>query len=201
MEVDLVHRHDLGVASAGRAALQAEAGTERGLAQTDDRLPADAVERIAEADRRRRLALAGRGRVDRRHKNELAVGSVPETAKKIILELGDEAAEGMQGGFGRADLRGDLRNRLQTRSPRDFDVRPHERPIPRNPAAGRPRNTANESSGLQRFASTNPVARLERVPQATTTFRIAGWGGANLPPPRASHKPASPLFAPPDETP
>jgi hypothetical protein len=65
MEVDLVHRHDLGVASARRASFQAEAGAERGFAQTDDGLPADAVERVAEADRRCRLALAGRRRVDR----------------------------------------------------------------------------------------------------------------------------------------
>src|SRR5271155_4123014 len=95
MEVDLVHRRDLSVTSARRASLQAEARPERGLAQADDRLLADAVERIAEADGGRRLALARRGGGDRGHKNELAAGSVPETAKKIILELGDEAAEGM----------------------------------------------------------------------------------------------------------
>src|SRR5271154_4919339 len=130
MEVDLVHRHDLRVASARRASLQAETGTERGLAQADDRLVADAVERVAETDRCRRLALARRRRADRGHKNELAVGSVPETAKKIILELGDEAAERKQGGFGRADLGGDLRDRAQPRSVCDFDVSPHERPPP-----------------------------------------------------------------------
>ena len=65
MEVDLLHRRDLGVAPAGRAPLDAEAGPERRLAQADDRLPADAVERVAEADGGRRLALAGRGRADR----------------------------------------------------------------------------------------------------------------------------------------
>ena len=99
MEVDLVHRDNLGVAAAGRAALHAEARPERRLAQADDRFPADAVERVAEADGGCRLALARRGRADRRHKNELAVRAVRETAKKIILELGDEAAERAQGGF------------------------------------------------------------------------------------------------------
>ena len=39
--------------------------------------------------------------------------------------------KGMQGGFGRADLGGDLRDRLQTRAARDFDVRLHKRPNPR----------------------------------------------------------------------
>ena len=35
MEIDVLHRHDLGIAAAGRAALDAEAGPERGLAQAD----------------------------------------------------------------------------------------------------------------------------------------------------------------------
>ena len=51
-------------------------------------------------------------------------GRFERAAKKIIFELGDEAAERAQGGFGRADLRGDLGDRLQARSARDFDVRP-----------------------------------------------------------------------------
>src|SRR3546814_6322581 len=37
VEVDVLHRHDLGVAAAGRAALHAEARTDAGLAQTEDR--------------------------------------------------------------------------------------------------------------------------------------------------------------------
>src|SRR3546814_2897464 len=48
VEVDVLHRHDLGVAAAGRAALHAEARTDAGLAQTDRRLPAPAVERSDE---------------------------------------------------------------------------------------------------------------------------------------------------------
>ena len=60
MEIDVLHRHDLGVAAAGRAALHPEAGSERGLADANDRLLADEVQRIAQADRGRGLALAGR---------------------------------------------------------------------------------------------------------------------------------------------
>ena len=44
VEVDVLHRHDLGIAAAGGAALDAEAGPERGLAQAHHRLLADAVE-------------------------------------------------------------------------------------------------------------------------------------------------------------
>src|SRR3546814_14745532 len=73
VEVDVLHRHHLGVAAAGGAALHAEAGPERGLAQAHHRLLADPVEAVAEADGGRRLALAGRRRRDRRHQDELAV--------------------------------------------------------------------------------------------------------------------------------
>ena len=62
VEVDVLHRHHLRVAAAGRAALHAEHRAERRLAQADDRLLADAVERIAQADRRGRLAFARRRR-------------------------------------------------------------------------------------------------------------------------------------------
>ena len=41
MQVDVFHRHDLRVAAARRAALHAEHGPERGLAQADHRLLAD----------------------------------------------------------------------------------------------------------------------------------------------------------------
>ena len=93
MEVDLLHGRDLGAAPASRAPLDPETGAERGLAQTHDRLLADAVQRVAEADGGRRLALAGGGRADCAHKDELAVRAVLEAAEKIVLELGDEAAE------------------------------------------------------------------------------------------------------------
>ena len=73
VEVDVLHRHHLGVAAAGRPALLAEARPERGLAQADHRPPADGVERVAEADGGRGLALAGGGRVDRGDEDELAL--------------------------------------------------------------------------------------------------------------------------------
>ena len=125
VEVDLLHRRDLGAAAAGRAPFYPEAGPERRLAQTDDRLLADAVERVAEADGGRRLALAGGGRADRADKDELAIRAVLKAAEKIIFELGDEAAEWAQRRFGRANLRGDLGDRLQARRARDFEIRRH----------------------------------------------------------------------------
>src|SRR5262249_45110750 len=47
VEVDVLHRHDLGVAAAGGAALHAKAGAEAGLTQADDSLLADPVKPVA----------------------------------------------------------------------------------------------------------------------------------------------------------
>ena len=73
VQVDVLHRHDLRVAAAGSTALEAKAGAERRLAQRDGNLLALTVEGVSEADARRRLALAGRRRVDSRHEDELAI--------------------------------------------------------------------------------------------------------------------------------
>ena len=79
VEVEVLHRDDLAVAAAGRPALDPEDRTERRLADVDGRLPADVVEPLGEPDRGRRLALAERGRGDRRHEHVLA-------ARALLLE-------------------------------------------------------------------------------------------------------------------
>ena len=73
MQVHVLHRHDLRIAAAGRTALDAEIRPERGLADADDRLLADAVQAVAEADGGGGLAFAGRRRVDRGDQDQLAV--------------------------------------------------------------------------------------------------------------------------------
>jgi hypothetical protein len=73
VEVDVLHRHHLGVAAAGGAALDAEARPERRLAQAQHRLLADVIERVGQAHRGRGLALARRRRRDRRDQDQLAV--------------------------------------------------------------------------------------------------------------------------------
>ncbi len=75
MQVDVLHRNYLCVATAGGAALHAEYRSERRLAQADDGVLADAVEPVGEAHGRRRLAFAGRCRADRGDQNQLAVGA------------------------------------------------------------------------------------------------------------------------------
>jgi hypothetical protein len=87
MEVDVLHRHDLRVAAAGSAPLHPEAGAERRLADADDGLLADGIERVAETDRGRGLAFAGCGRRDGRDEDQLAVGALRERGDIVERDL------------------------------------------------------------------------------------------------------------------
>ena len=127
VEVDVLHRHDLGVPAAGGAALDAEARAERGLAQAHRRLLADPVEPVAEADGRGRLAFAGRRRVDRGHENQLAVRTVAEARDEVGGDLRLVMAKREQVFVGDAELGADLLDRLLGRGACDFDVGLHGR--------------------------------------------------------------------------
>ena len=102
MQVDVLHRHDLRVAAAGGAALHPEHGPERRLAQADRRLLADPIERIAQADGRRRLALARGRRADGGDEDQLAVGTIRQSGEPIERDLGLGAPVGLDGGIGNA---------------------------------------------------------------------------------------------------
>ena len=78
VQVDVGHRHDLAVAAAGRAALHAEHRSHGRLAQAGDRAVAQPVQGVGEADGRRGLALARRGRGQRRHQDQPAQRPVGE---------------------------------------------------------------------------------------------------------------------------
>ena len=123
VQVDVLHRHDLGIAAAGGAALDAEARPEARLAQAQDRLLADMVERVAETDRRRRLALAGRGRGDRGDEDQPAVRAVGQRADIVERNLGLVAAIGREGIVRDAEFVGrHLADRLHRRRLSDIDV-------------------------------------------------------------------------------
>ncbi len=87
VEVEILHRHDLRVATTGRAALNAECGAERGLADVGDGSLADAVERLGQADGGQRLAFAQRRGCDAGDHHELAVGPVAQPAEHIQRDL------------------------------------------------------------------------------------------------------------------
>ena len=65
MQIDVFHRYDLRIATAGSAAFHAEAGAQGRLAQADNGFLTQAIQRIAQADRGSRFAFAGRGGANR----------------------------------------------------------------------------------------------------------------------------------------
>ena len=82
VQVDVLHRHHLGVAAAGGAALDAKDGAEARLAQGEHGVLAHAVEGVGQAHRGGGLALAGRRGVDGGHEDELG-------AARLVGDLGD----------------------------------------------------------------------------------------------------------------
>ena len=73
VQVDILHGDDLSVAAAGSAALDAEHGAERGLAQADHGVLAELVERVGKADGRGGLALARGGGADSGDEDQLCL--------------------------------------------------------------------------------------------------------------------------------
>ncbi len=104
VQIDVLHRHDLRVTAAGRAALHAEGRTEARLAQAQHRLLADVVERVGQADRGGRLALARRRRRDRRHQDQLAVLLRLQRLDVVHRHLGLVVAIGLEVLRGDAEL-------------------------------------------------------------------------------------------------
>src|SRR5262249_37050782 len=125
VQVDVLHRHHLGMAAAGGPALHAEAGAKAGLAQADDGLLADAIEAVAEADARRRLALAGRRRGDGGDQDQLAVRSVLQAFYELEGDLRLGRAVTIEMLVRNADLRSDLPDRPRLRGPGNLDIAAH----------------------------------------------------------------------------
>ncbi len=123
MKIDVLHRHDLGITAARRAALHAEGRTEARFAQTQHRALAELIERVGEADRRRRLALARGGRRHGGNQHELAVRPVLQRADiverdlRLVVPVRLEVLRRDAELFARH-----LDNRALLRSLRDFDV-------------------------------------------------------------------------------
>ena len=110
------------IAAARRAALHAEIRPERRLADADRRLLADGVQPVAEADGRRRLALAGRGRVDRRDEHQMPVRAVRQRLDELLRDLRLVMAERQQVLGRDAELGADLLDGLLVGFAGDFDV-------------------------------------------------------------------------------
>jgi len=108
MQVEVLHRDDLAIAAAGRAALDAECRPHAGLADAGDGLVAEDAQTLHQADAGRRLALAERGGSDGRHVDVLAHRPVGQLGQGVEVDFGFGFAVVDQVVFGQAQLGGDF---------------------------------------------------------------------------------------------
>jgi hypothetical protein len=94
VKIDLLARLHLGQAAAGRAALHAENRTQRWLAGGDDRLLADALQPLRQADGNHGFAFAGGGRGGGCDQDQFATYGKCRVVEQIQLDLGSEGADG-----------------------------------------------------------------------------------------------------------
>ena len=128
VQIDVFHGHGLGAAAARGTALHSEARAQRRLAQADRDLAADPRQPVAQPDRRRGLALTGRGRADRRDQNQLAARPVAERGDEIARQFRLGPAIGFQRVLGNTQLAGDFRHRPECRRTGDLDITGHACP-------------------------------------------------------------------------
>ena len=126
MEIELLHRNDLAVAAARRAALDAERRTLAGLANAGEHFLAQVrAQRLAEADGGGGLAFAQRRGRDRGHHDVFAVRRILQPVANREMHFGFGLAVELQffgknAGFGRDLVDGKRRGGL-----RDFDIAGH----------------------------------------------------------------------------
>ncbi len=122
VEVEILHRHDLGEPAAGRAALDAEDRPQRRLAQAQHRLLADRAQALRERHRRGRLALARLGRRDRRDTHDLGVGSALQSIDRAQADLGLVFTVEIDLVFLEPHLQGDIHDRSEDRFLRNLEA-------------------------------------------------------------------------------
>src|SRR5262245_53994289 len=123
MQINVLHRHDLGIAAAGGPALDAEAWAERGLANTQHRLFAEIIESISQTDGGRGLALARRRRGDCGNQDQLAVGPTLQRLDEVHRYLGLVVAVRLEILRRDAELFArDVHDRPHLGGLRDFDI-------------------------------------------------------------------------------
>ncbi len=88
VEIDVFHRDNLRVSSAGSSAFDAEYGTEGWFAKCNDCLFTDLGHRLTKTDCCRGLTLAGRRRIDGRDQDQFAVWFISQTFFQRIGKFG-----------------------------------------------------------------------------------------------------------------
>ena len=122
VEVYILHRDDLGIPAAGRAALDAKYRPERRLAQRGHGVFPAAPQRVRETDGGRGLALARGRRRDGRNENELSVRRGGLFAQQVKRNFRLVSAVRLNVCFADARSRGYLGNIFQRALMRDLDI-------------------------------------------------------------------------------
>ena len=120
VEVDVLHRNDLSIAAAGRAALHAKYRAQRGLAQANDRLLAQAAQGVRQADGGGGFALAGRSGTDGSYQYQL--GFERQILHGMDIYFGLVMAVVLQIFRGNSQLSGHLFDRQHSGFLSDLDV-------------------------------------------------------------------------------
>ena len=144
VQIDVLHGNDLGVSAASGAALNAEYGTERRLAQRDQSVFANATHGVGQTDRSGRFAFARRRRVNGRNQYELA-GSMSFVGKQVVVDLRLVVAVLFEILLGHASTLGDHGDFLGGCSLGNFNVSQHVGPF--LPAAFSYRNEVHCNDG------------------------------------------------------
>lgn len=121
VQVDILHRHNLGVTAARSAALDAHYRALGGLAEGHDGLLSNLVQGIGQADKHRGFSLAGRCWGDSCHQHELAA-LVFGVVHLGDIHLGLRGTKGNYCIFRDTCFGCDLRNRLQVMGLCDFNI-------------------------------------------------------------------------------
>src|SRR5690606_11901748 len=164
---DVLHRQHLRVPAARRAALDAEHGTEAGLAQAQDDLPVPEPQPVRQPHRRRALPLACRRGVDAGDQDQLA-GLAGAPLDGVQVDLGLVATVGLDLVLAEAQLRRHVDDRPELRCLRDLDVRQHRSPLLHRPHRRRSAPDAGYcGTGGERTRSTRPSLPAMALPHRT----------------------------------
>ena len=125
VEIDVLHRHDLGIATAGGPALDAERRAQRGLAQRGDHRLADLGQTLGEPDVDGGLAFTRRSRRDGGAEDELAVGAVFHPVEHVEVDLGLVLAVQVEIVGAQPKVGGHVDDRFQRRLLGDLNVALH----------------------------------------------------------------------------
>ena len=123
MQVEVFHRHDLGISAARRAALDPEGRAHAGLPDAGEGLFPELVQGLGQADGGGGLPLAQRGGGDGGDVDIVPVGLVLQPVPHIEMDLGFSAAIVFEVVFGETDAGRDLTNGQDFGGLGDIEVR------------------------------------------------------------------------------